>query len=83
MSDDESDGMTLGEVLPDSFVDEHTDFGSTDDLLTEAGLVADTPADDHTLVGGEFEQFVDRRTAFSSWPEMRARARNRNQKGGL
>lgn len=82
MSSDD-DGTTLGELLPDGFVDEHTDFSSTDELLSEAGLIADTPADHHTLVGGEFEQFVDRRTSFESWAEMRKTAKQRNEKGGM
>lgn len=81
MSDEES--VTLGELLPDDFVREFTDFDSTDELLAEAGLIAETPAHDHTLAGGDFDQFVEARTHFESWSEMREEAMDRYERGGV
>lgn len=83
MSDSDSDTLTIGELLPDDFVDEYTEFNSTDELLTEAGLVADTPAHDHTLAGSEFDRFVEARSHFNGWPEMRDTAMDRHEQGGV
>lgn len=83
MSDNDSEELTIGELLPDDFIDQFTDFGTADELLTEAGLVADTPAHDHTLAGGEFDHFIEARTHFDTWSEMRDEAMERYERGGV
>lgn len=83
MSEESTEDLTLGDLLPDDFVAEFTEFDSRDELLAEAGLIADTPANHHTLAGAEFDQFIEARTHFDSWSDMRDTAMDRYERGGV
>lgn len=56
---------TLTELFPDSFISEHTDFKSFQEMLDASGLYSPDLLD-----SAEWSQFVARRSRFSGWQPM-------------
>jgi hypothetical protein len=67
---DGTHNVPLSELLPESFMREHTRFVSSDEMIKQSGFKVEGQEDFHKIPDTEWDEYISKNTSFSSWKEM-------------
>jgi hypothetical protein len=62
--------VPISDLFPDAFMVEHTDFGTTQEMLDASGFQANTSEEFSAIPEGLWEAFVVSHTKFPTWRAM-------------
>lgn len=72
--DGKQQSVSLGELLNDGFIAEHSSFASFDELLAASPFKVKTKEDFEAIPDTEWDIYIAANTSFESWEEMQHRA---------
>ena len=67
---DGEQSVTFGELFTQSFMSEHTTFGSFENLLSAGNFKAETDDEFDAIPESELDSHVSKTTNFSDWEDM-------------
>jgi hypothetical protein len=63
--------VSLSELFPDEFMLRNTEFPSVDSMFEASGFKVESSEDFAAIPDDEWDSFVQERTRFTSWDEMK------------
>ena len=69
-----SNEVSFVELFDKSFMNEHTNFSSFEELLESGNFIVNSPEDFEAIPDKEFDVHINTTTKFSSWEEMYSEA---------
>lgn len=66
----ETTEISLGELLTDEFMQEHTSFSSIDELFESAGFTVETEEDLAAIPEDILDNHIAKTTSFDNWEDM-------------
>ncbi|MBY6016806.1 hypothetical protein [Ferrimonas balearica] len=62
--------VTLGDLLTDAFLAEHSDFANIEQLFANCGYTVNSEADFQAIPASDWNAFIRSRTRFDTWEQM-------------